>query len=912
MPYPMKSAASPHPILFILAAIVATLLLPARADAADQPPVTLSTGWQLFDAPRVPETGDVISSAAFAPKNWYKATVPGTVLTSLVNDGVFPEPLYGENNRPDKIPEYLCRMAYWYRTAFAVPANYTGKHVWLNFEGINYKAEVWVNGKQAGTIAGAFARGIFDVTALVKPGESAVLAVKILPPPNPSNPLEQTVALGLGPNGGLFSKDGPTFISTQGWDWIPGIRDRDMGIWQKVTLSSTGNVVMQDPYVFTHLPLPRTDTADVTIETVVQNVSDSPQTGVLHGKLGDLAFQSASLTIPAKGTQTIKLAPDNTPQLHLQNPKLWWPNGFGDPNLYLLHLSFDVGSTPSDTRDLNVGVREITYALPGSDNLALSVNGVPVFAKGGDWGMDEAMKREPRERLEAQIRFHKEANYTIIRNWVGQSTSEDFYDLCDKYGIMLWDEFFQPNPSDSGRGRGGNGEQDILDVPLYLANVKEKVLRFRNHPSIALWCGRNEGDPSPQILADGLAVMLKDLDPARLYHPNSNDGAGVKSGGPYSWRPPAAFYTFPITVNPRTGAPPEAFKTELGSASIPTLESIYGMMPKADAESLPNDDWAEHDLARGADNGNTYPDTIAKRYGPAPTLQAFVREAQLANYEAFRAMYEGRFAKLFAPSTAVITWMSNPAQPSTTWQIYSYDLEPFASFFGVKKACEQIHVQMNQNDFHVMVINQLPKPLAGLKVRVRVLNLDGTVKYDQTTPIATAAGSAATDAGAIAFPTDVSAVHFVKVELTDAQGKLLSDNFYWRGVNEADLTALDSIPDVALDSKITRHDAGGQCLLDVTLTNPAKTVAVMAHLQLRKQSDNTRVLPVLYSDNYISLLPGESRTVTIEAAAKDLAGAQPLVALDGWNVTTKDQSFPGNTRIAVNTAAQVAHAVPAK
>ena len=898
----------PHPIRLIIAALTLVFFVATAANGADQPPITLSSGWQLLDAPRVLETGDVISSAAYSPKNWYKATVPGTILTSLVNDGVYPEPLYGENNRPDKIPEYLCRMAYWYRTSFTVPANDTGKHIWLNFEGINYKAEVWVNGKQAGTIAGAFARGIFDVTAFVKPGEAAVLAVKILPPPNPSNPLEQTVALGLGPNGGLFSKDGPTFICTQGWDWIPGIRDRDMGIWQKVTLSSTGAVVLQDPYVFTHLPLPRTDSADVTIETVVQNLSDSPQTGVLHGKLGDVVFQSASVTIPAKGTQSIKLSPENTPALRVQNPKLWWPNGFGDPNLYPLHLSFDLGNTPSDTRDLKVGIREITYALPGSENLAISVNGVPVFAKGGDWGMDEAMKREPRERLEAQIRFHKEANYTFIRNWVGQSTSEDFYDLCDEYGIMLWDEFFQPNPSDSGRGANQrDGSQDIHDVPLYLANVREKVLRFRNHPSIALWCGRNEGDPSPQDLADGLVTMLKELDPARLYHPNSNDGAGVKSGGPYSWRPPAAFYTFPMT-----GARPESFKTELGSASIPTLESIYGMMPKADAESLPNDDWAEHDLARGADNGNTYPDTIAKRYGAAPTLAAFVREAQMANYEAFRAMYECRFAKLFAPSTAVITWMSNPAQPSTTWQIYSYDLEPFASFFGVKKACEQIHVQMNQNDFHVMVINQLPKPLSGLKVRVRVLNLDGTVKYDQTTPVATAAGSAATDAGAIAFPTDVSAVHFVKVELTDAQGKLLSDNFYWRGVSENDLTALDSLPDVALDSKITRHDAGGKCLLDVTLTNPGKTVAVMAHLQLRKQSDNTRVLPVLYSDNYISLLPGESRTITIEAAAKDLAGAQPLVALDGWNVTTKDQAFPGNARIAVNMAAQVAHAVPAK
>jgi beta-mannosidase len=434
---------------------------------------------------------------------------------------------------------------------------------------------------------------------------------------------------------------------------------------------------------------------------------------------------------------------------------------------------------------------------------------------------------------------------------------------------------------------------------MYLANVREKVARFRNHPCIALWCGRNEGNPSPAPVADGIAAILKELDPARLYQPSSTDGRGVKSGGPYSWRPPAAYYTYATT-----GRNAEPFKTEIGSASIPTLESIYGMMPKADADQMMNDDWAEHDLAKGADNGNTYRQTLAARYGPINSLPEFVRKAQLADYEAFRALYEGRFAKLFAPTSAVITWMSNPAQPSTTWQIYSYDLEPFASFFGAKKACEPIHVQMNQNDFHVMVINNTPTALEGLKTRVRVYNLDGTMKYEQTTPVASAKASAATDAGAIAFPADVSAVHFVKVELRDAQDKLLSDNFYWRGVNENNLTALDTLPTAALDAAITRHDADGKCLLDVSLTNSSKNIALMAHLQLRKQSTNMRVLPVFYSDNYVSLLPGESKTITIEAAAKDLGGDKPLVTLDGWNVTTQDHAF-ADAAIALNTPAIV-------
>ena len=445
--------------------------------------LTLNSGWQLQDIAQVPQGGAFISTPGYLPSsNWQAATVPGTVLTSLVNDGVYPEPLYGENNRPDKIPESLCRTSYWYRTQFTVAKEYTGKHVWLNFDGINYMADIWVNGRQVGEIRGAFARGIFDVTALVQPGETAAVAVLIKPPLNPADPIEQTVQLGLGPNGGILSHDGPTFICTQGWDWIPGIRDRDMGIWQKVTISATGPVVLKDPYVVTHLPLPRTDSADVSIEATVQNVGDSVQSGVVGGTFGNIGFHSSSITLQPGESRVVKFTPQSNWQLHIWNPKLWWPNGFGEQHLYPVQLSFIMSGSVSDSKTLNAGIREITYSVPTSDNLTLVVNGVPVFAKGGDWGMDEAMKRIPRERLEAQIRFHKEANYTIIRNWVGQSTSEDFYDLCDRYGIMIWDEFFQPNPSDSGRSRGSNGRPatpSSLKSPLTLPRLRSGLVPRR-------------------------------------------------------------------------------------------------------------------------------------------------------------------------------------------------------------------------------------------------------------------------------------------------------------------------------------------------------------------------------------------------------------------------------------------------
>jgi len=943
--------------LMVLAGFLGTI---GNSTAKEPPPVAISTGWLMQDVAHVTQSGEAISKVGFSPRiyrvkpyvapatadsnpptatkvpdavrlynaprvqgntvwrvdpettrpshsskwvqapgpsspDWYRATVPGTVLTTLVNNNIYPEPTYGENNRPNIIPESLCRTSYWYRTEFTVPADYTSRQIWLNFEGINYLAEVWVNGSKVGTIHGAFIRGVFNVTALVKPGRKAALAVLIAPPPHPGDPWEKTIANQRGPNGGgvdgPLGQDGPTFVASIGWDWVPGVRDRQIGIWQNVTLSAAGPVILQNPYVTSDLPLPRTDSAEVSVEVTVRNTSAGPQTGALSGKLGDIAFHSPSVTLAANSSQLVKLNPQNTPQLRLANPKLWWPNGFGEPNLYPLHLSFDISGAASDEMDLNVGIRKVTYFVEGSRNLTLSVNGVRVFAKGGNWGMDEMLKRIPRRRLEAEIKLHKDANYTILRNWVGQSTTEDLYDLCDRYGIMIWDEFFQANPA--------NG-MNPLDAQLYLSNVRDKVLRFRNHPSIVIYCGRNEGAPPPEIDL-GISMIVKELDQSRYYQSSSTAGNGVVSGGGgYNWREPRLFYgNYP------------AFNTEVGSASIPTLEAIQSWMPAKDLFDLnfPNDDWAEHCLVGG--NGNpvdkAFQTVIAKRYGPYSTLADFIRKAQMADYEAFRAMYEARMSRLFHPTTAVITWMSNPAQPALVWQIYDYSLEPFGSFFGVQKANEPVHIMMTQDDFRIMLINHTPAPLRNMKYRVRILNLDGSTKYDETAPVPEAPASSALELRPLPTPAGLSAVQLVKLELIDPNGKVVSDNFYWKETAQDDLTALDTIPDVELEGRIARRDAGGNCLLDVTLSNLTRNIAVMAHLQLRNQRTNQRVLPVYYSENYVSLLPGESRTVTIEAASEDLGGARPLVVVDGWNVAAKAMDFPehGGARFATNDNAHV-------
>ena len=859
--------------------------LTASAESTPPPQVVLASGWQLQDVAKAPQPGAEIASPAFSTAGWYTATVPGTVLTTLVNNHVYPEPLYGENNRPEIIPDSLARTSYWYRTLIDVPKSYKNHHVWLNFDGINYSAAVWVNGVQVGAIRGAFIRGIFDITANVTPGKKAVLAVLITPQPNPGIPHEHTLRAGLGPNGGITAIDGPTFLSTLGWDWIPAMRDRDAGIWQKVFLSATGPVLLKDPLVTTDLPLPRTDSSDVAVQATVENISAEPQKGVVHGTIENIAFEK-EVELAPHSKQTVTFDAKSTPALHIDHPRLWWPNGYGAPSMYNLHLAFAQGSDLSDTEDVPFGVRKISYSVPGTDTLTISVNGVPVFIRGGDWSLDEAMKRIPRERLDAQIRLHKLANLNLIRNWVGQSTGEDFYQLCDKYGILVWDEFFQPNPGDG---------PNPTDLDTYIANVRDKVLRFRNHPSIVLWCARNEGYPPPEIDA-ALRKLLAELEPTRRYQPSSTDGAGVRSHGPYHWRTPREFYT--ITD--------DFFKTETGSVSVPTLESIHGMMPKKDWESI-NDDWAEHDFAKGASGSDKFPALIAARYGAFRNLADFVRKSQLANYEAFRAMYEGRNAQLFHPTTAVITWMSDPAQPSFVWQIYHYDFEPMSSLFAVMKAGELVHIQFNEANGDLQVINNLPTAVTNAEAHIAVYNLDGTLAYEHKTTV-TAEASAATNLGAVEFPATVSPVHFIKLELLDATGKLLSSNFYWRSLpaHPDDFNDLNKLPMVTLEAKATSSDEADKRTVTVTLHNPSKNIALMAHLQLRRQKSGERVLPVFYSDNYISLLPDETRTVAIEAAASNFNGEDALVVFDGWNVTVAPAKFNG-VSVAPNLDADPMH-----
>jgi hypothetical protein len=880
--------------------------------------ITFNAGWEMTEARNVTTNGAILSMPGVDTHGWYDATVPGTVLTTLVNEGVYPDPYFGLNNL--EIPESLNKQNYWYRTEFTLPATFSGKELAWQFNGINYYAEVWFNGKYLGHITGAFIRGNFNVSALAQPGAKNVLAVMIAPPPDPGIPSEQSVKFGPGDNGGALCLDGPTFVCSEGWDWIPAIRDRCSGIWQDVVLRATGPVTIADPHVVTLLPVPDLSRADITVNVDLHAARGQPTEGTLKGDFEGVEF-SKLVSLAGGETRTVQFTPDDFPQLTVRQPRLWWPNGYGEPNLYHLHLSFVTSDgVESDTQSVRFGIRQMSYELevgkpaggherieftpaavqgstdaildntraamhwrehgkefpvhpvllPAGENspavrpvddsdmgryLVIKVNGRKILCLGGNWGMDDAMKNVSREKLEPYIRMSRDAHLTMIRNWSGQDTSETFYDLCDEYGILVWNDFWMDT-------EGWNYVP--LDHELFLRNVADTIKRFRNHPSIALWCSMNEGVP-PDDINNGNDKLIRELDGTRYYQPNSR-WVNLRVSGPWSNTRLENYFT-----NLNSG-----FSTEMGASSIPSAEVMRSMMAPEDLWP-PGDVWAYHDFhSKGAGNRVEILDTIARRYGEATNLDDLCRKAQMVNYETFRAIYEGFNSRMWKDSSGVLVWMSHPSWPSVVWQFYSWDYDANASLYGAKKAAEPIHIQMNLPDCKVAVINHLANPISEATATAVLYNLQGIPERTNQATI-TVAPDTVGDAFTIDWPQ--SGAHFVRLELRDKAGQLLSENFYWHAREEEQLRELNTLPSLMLEAGLRR--ANGSAIAVVTNTGAAPALEV--HLTLRDASTNERILPAYYSDNYFTLMPGESRKIQIDAS---LPG-QCSVSVDGWNVTPK-------------------------
>jgi hypothetical protein len=883
-------------------------------------------GWRLAAAPDVVANGAAISRPGFDDAKWLAAKVPGTVLQTLVARGKYPDPYYGLDNL--QIPESLARQDYWYRAHFTAPPEAAGKRLTLIFNGINYASEVWLNGAKIGTTKGAFIRGQFAITPAA--GDN-VIAVRVSPPPHPGIPHEQSIAAGPGLNGGRLAIDGPTFTATEGWDWIPGIRDRDTGLWLPVELQAHGAVKIGDPHVVTDLPLPDTDSADITIAVPLDNADAAPQQVTIRAAFDGVTVEKTVTAAP--GESSVTLAPKEFAQLHVLHPKLWWPNGYGDPALHDLTLTASTGGAVSDTKRLRFGIREVSYDLslfdskgrlrrvtvqptngwlrgetlidvrheaikqtptgwvesltsagetspaviPARDpalpepHLILRVNGVRIATRGGSWGMDDAMKQSSRQRLAPYFRLQREAHMNVIRNWMGNNDEDAFFELADENGMMVFNDFWQSTQ---------DSQIEPEDPQLFLANARDVISHYRNHPSIVLWFGRNEGVPYP-TLNEGLDDLVTSLDGTRWYTGSSNR-IELQGSGPYDYRPPADYFTTLAT----------GFSVEVGTPSLSTLESLEAWIPPEDRWPL-SDTIAYHDWHFGG-NGDTksFVAALDTMFGAGTSLPDFERKAQMMNLETHKAIYEGFLAHLWTKNSGRLLWMSHPAWPSNAWQLYSWDYDTSAAYYGAKEANRPLHVQLNLDDNALAIVNTTRTDQPGLTVRTRVTALDGAALFARTDG-ADAPANRTTKLPTVPLAPILAKSGMALVELTliDASGAELDRNVYWRGRDTAAYRALDSLATIplTLTAEAPVHD-GDDMLIRATLANSSATPALEAKLTLL-DAEGKRILPAYYSENYVSLLPGERRTIAIRwPAANAVTGA--TLALRGWNVA-KQSLTPG-------------------
>lgn len=828
---------------------------PVASPAVSKGEMNLSGGnWKLQRASEVAASGEEISTPGYKPADWIVATVPGTVLSSYKNIGAIADPNYADNQL--QVSESFFWSDFWYRDEFEVPEGFKQDRLFLNFDGINWKANVYLNGKKLGRIEGAFMRGKFDVTDVVVPGKN-VVAVEIIRNAH-IGAIKEKNKQSTDFNGGILGADNPTFHATIGWDWIPTVRGRNIGIWNDVFLTSTGKVTVADPFVKSVLALPDTTSATLTAEVIVKNHDANAVKGTLEGKVGDITFQQP-VELAAGEEKTVVFDAGDFPQLKMENPRLWWPKGYGEPNLYDANFTFKVGEAVSDAKDFKVGIRQMTF---NEDNhiLSLFVNGRRFIGRGGNWGFGESNLNYRGREYDIAVAYHADMNFTMMRNWVGMIGDKELYEACDRHGIMIWQDFWLANPADG---------PDPYYPEMFIANAEDYVKRIRSHASIGIYCGRNEGFP-PEQIDKALRRIIKEDHPDIHYISSSADDV-VSGHGPYRMLPAKEYFTL------KTGN--DKFHSERGMPNVMTYES---MLRTFSPEGIwPQDNqWGMHDYTReGAQGCTSFNEIIAKGYGEPQNAKEFADLAQWVNYDGHRSLFESRSQN----RKGLLMWMSHSCWPSMVWQTYDYYFEPTAAYFAIKKASEPLHIQWNPATDEVEVVNYSAGTHKGLTAKVQILNMDASVAWEKEATVDS--NEDTTDKCIkLEFPENLSKVHFIKMTLTE-DGKVISDNFYHRSLEENNYRDLQQLPKVALESAtIVDKNADGTWSAVSVIENKTSTPALMIRLNVVGDKDGRQILPVFYSDNYFSLLPGEKKEVRMSWKDEDTRGNEGKVLITGYNV----------------------------
>ncbi len=789
------------------------------------------------------------------------AVVPGTVFTSYVEAGREATPEYADNIY--RVDESKYNRPFWYRGEFRLPQPpQTGEHLWLCFDNTNRFADFWFNGhKISGTptsekdVSGHMLRSRFDVTDLYRSDAPNVIEVKVY------DPDQKKSRTGKDPYGVACS---PSYLAGAGWDWMPYVPGRLAGITGHVRAELTGAVRLIDPWVRSFLP--DNDEAQLTVLTDVANLTAGRRQVEVSGLItpGDIRF-SKQLWVAPGDTASLRIDSRDVEALLIRQPRLWWPNGYGEPDLCQCELQCRVDGRLTDVRTLRFGIRRYDYRIETNDVgrpvLQFYVNGRRVFLKGGNWGMSEYLLRCHGREYETKIRLHRDMNYNIIRLWTGCVTDEEFYDYCDALGIMVWDDFWLYV-----------AYNDVADHDAFKRNARDKVRRLRNHPSIALWCGANETHPAADIDQALRMIVMEEDGNDRLYKSCSNQDALTGSGWWKDLPPRHHFETSASNLAFNTPAYPYGttygygMRSEIGMATFPQDESVRLFIPEAQQWPLPTDEqlkdeddnvWNRHFFGKEASNAApvSYRKAVDERYGPSSSLEEFCEKAQLVNLEDMRGMYEAWQDKMWQDASGLLIWMSHPAYPSFVWQTYDYYYDPTGCYWGARKACEHRHVQWNCLTGSVKVVNTTSQPLERVTACATVYDLDGRRLAERRAVVSVGPGS---QAEAFVLDTLPGGLMFIRLELLAAGGQLISDNFYWHNATDyLDYTQLSRMPEARLKVEVI----DGQT---VRLVNVTRRTSFANRLRLVDAKTGERILPVIWSDNYVTLLPGEERVVTFQ------------------------------------------------
>ena len=829
------------------------------ASATQQPAIenrrhTLSGGgWRLQRASQVQATGESISQPGFSTDGWIVATVPATVLSSYKNVGALPNPNYADNIF--QVSESFFNSNFWYRNEFVVEDDFASERLFLNFDGINWKANIFLNGEQIGRIEGAFVRGRYDVTDKVNKGKN-ILAVEIVKNEH-IGAVKEKNEVNTDFNGGILGADNPTFHASIGWDWISTIRGRNIGIYNDVYLTASGDVTLHDPFVQTALSLPDT-TATLTPEIIVANHRAEGVKGVLSGKIGEIAFEQ-EVELSAGEKRTILFAPEKYAQLRNQQLKLWWPQGYGAPHLYDAEFNFIIDGKLSDSKTFKVGIRQMDF---NEDNgiLTLFINGRRFIGRGGNWGFGENNLNYRGREYDIAVAHHANMNFTMMRNWVGQIGDEELYEACDRHGIMVWQDFWLANPADG---------PDPYYPDMFIANAEDYVKRIRSHASIGIYCGRNEGFPTPYI-DKALRRIVKEEHPGIHYISSSADEV-VSGHGPYRALPPREYFTI------ENGS--DKFHSERGMPNVMNYESLARTLKSEDLWPQ-SGKWGQHDYTmQGAQKGSTFNEIITKGFGEPQSAKEFTDLAQWVNYDGYRAMFESRSLN----RKGLLLWMTHPAWPSMVWQTYDYYFEPTAAYFACKKANEPLHIQWNSATDEVEVVNYSAGEHSNLVAKAQIINMDGSVAWEKQQNV-TSSEDTTMRCFKLEFGEDLTAAHFVKLYLMEGDN-IISDNFYIRGNEDGNYQAIAQMPKVALKQSVSvERTADGNWQGSVVIENDTDTPALMIRVNVVGAEDGEQILPIFYSDNYFSLLPGERKLVSFHWKDIDTRANDPKIVVTGYNV----------------------------